>query len=123
MPIIEAKPYRVKTQDGELTYGSLEEVKNAYVLGLIESDDEVLKEGDTVWRKASGIPLLVTAAKTRRDRTASNTQRYYIAGMLVGGLGGMYFLLKGNYGLGAALVAAVAVFGLRMAMRAGKVRK
>ncbi len=123
MPAIEATPYRVKTQDGELTYGSLEEVKNAYVLGLIEAEDEVLKEGDTLWRKAGGIPLLVTAAKARQKSTRSKAQRFYLAGMMVGGLGGMYFLLKGNYGLGAGLVAIVVVFGLRMAMTAGKVRK
>jgi hypothetical protein len=123
MPTIEAKPYRVKTADGELTYGSLEEVKNAYVLGLIEADDEVLKDGDTLWRKAGGIPLLVTAAKSRRDSTRSNTQRFMLAGMLFGGLGGMYFLLKGNVGLGIGLSGIVVVLGLRMAITAAKLRK
>lgn len=123
MPTIEAKPYRVKTADGELTYGSLEEVKTAYVLGLIEAEDEVLKEGETLWRKAGGIPLLVTAAKRRQASTQSNSTRLMLAAMLFGGLGGMYFLLKGNIGLGIGLSAIVVVFGLRLAITAGKVKK
>ncbi|MFT3842696.1 MAG: hypothetical protein QM723_37245 [Myxococcaceae bacterium] len=123
MPTIEAKPYRVKTADGELTYGSLEEVKTAYVLGLIEADDEVLKEGETLWRKAGGIPLLVTAAKQRAASSQSTSTKYMLAAMLFGGLGGMYFLLKGNLGLGVGLSAIVVVVGLRMAITSGKVKK
>ena len=45
--------YTVKNKEGELTYGSLDEVKTAYVLGLIEADDEVLEDGASLWRKAS----------------------------------------------------------------------
>lgn len=89
--------YTVKNQDGELTYGSLEEVKTAYVLGLVEPDDEVLEEGTTRWRRAGEIPLLVTARKVTLARTESNLLRAYAFGSLVLAIFAFYFLVKGYW--------------------------
>lgn len=101
--------YTVKNKDGQLTYGSLEEVKTAYVLGLVESDDDVLEDGATLWRKAGAIPLLVTARKVSVQRGHSTALRGWIIGALVLSFFAFYFLIKGIWiwgGLAAfALVA------------------
>lgn len=57
--------YRVRTRDGgELDYASFGQVEQAWLLGLIDPDDEVLEEGKSRWRKASSIPLLVSARRS-----------------------------------------------------------
>ena len=100
--------YAVKTRDGELTYGSLEEVKTAYVLGLVEPDDEVLEENTQLWRKAGTIPLLVTAKKVTLNRGQSNQQRAWAIGALVMAIFCFYFLIKGYWLVGGLTGFAVA---------------
>ncbi len=56
--------YKVRSKEGELDFPSFKEVEQAWLLGLIEPDDEVLEEGKTVWRKAGTIPLLANARRT-----------------------------------------------------------
>lgn len=99
--------YTVKNKDGELAYGSLEEVKTAYVLGLVEADDEVREDGAFEWRKAGGIPLLVTARKVSVDRSHSNALRGWIIGALVLSFFAFYFLVKGSWIWGGATLFGV----------------
>ena len=99
--------YTVKNKDGELTYGSLEEVKTAYVLGLVEPEDEVLEEGATLQRKAGTIPLLVTAKKVNVARGHSSTLRGWVFGALVLSIIGCYLLVTGSWLLGGATMFAV----------------
>lgn len=58
--------YRVRAKDGggELDFESFRQVEEAWLLGLIDPDDEVLEEGKARWRKAGSIPLLVSARRS-----------------------------------------------------------
>jgi len=56
--------YKVRSKDGELDFPSFKEVEQAWLMGLIEPDDELLEEGKTVWRKAGTVPLLAKARRT-----------------------------------------------------------
>ena len=56
--------FTVRTQEGELIYGSFGEVEKAWLLGLVGPDDEILEEGKEKWRKASSFPLLMGARRT-----------------------------------------------------------
>lgn len=57
--------YRVRTRDGgELDYASFGQVEQAWLLGLIDPDDELLEEGRSRWRKAGSIPLLISARRS-----------------------------------------------------------
>jgi hypothetical protein len=56
--------YRVRSSDGELEYSSFGEVEKAWNMGLIEPNDEVLEEGQTLWRKAGALPVLAAARRT-----------------------------------------------------------
>src|SRR5688500_6598908 len=115
--------YTVKNQDGELTYGSMEEVKTAYVLGLVESDDEILEDGSKLWRKAGAIPLLVTARKVSVARGHSNTLRGWVFGALVLAIIGFYLLVTGNLLLGGVVMFAVVSVSFRITVLATKKKK
>ncbi len=112
--------YTVKNKDGELTYGSLEEVKTAYVLGLVEAEDEVLEVGATVWRKAGAIPLFVTARKTTRQRGQSNALRGWVIGALVLSFFAFYFLIKESWMWGGLAAFGVVVLLIRVTTLAAK---
>jgi hypothetical protein len=100
--------YTVKNEHGQLTYGSLEEVKTAFVLGLVEPEDEVIEEGGTLWRKASSIPLLVTAAKVRADRTVFDARRAWALGGVALAIIDFYLLWNGYQLAGFAVALGVA---------------
>ena len=115
--------YTVKNKDGELAYGSLEEVKTAYVLGLVEPEDEVLEEGGRLPRKAGAIPLLVTAKKVRGTRTHFDAIRGWIFGALVLGIIGFYLLVTGQLIFGGIVMVAVVSVCFRITMLAAKRKK
>lgn len=56
--------FRVRTEDGELEFKSFGQVEEAWLLGLVGPDDELLEEGKTKWRKASTFPLLMKARRS-----------------------------------------------------------
>lgn len=56
--------FRVRNKEGELQYESFGQVEQAWLLGFIEPDDELLEEGHTKWRKAKTYPLLVNARRS-----------------------------------------------------------
>ena len=48
--------YRVRNKDGELEYESFKQVEEAAQMGFVEPDDELLREGETEWKKVSAVP-------------------------------------------------------------------
>ena len=56
--------YRVRSSEGELEYLSFGQVEQAWLMGLIAPEDEILEEGHTKWRKAKTIPLLMQARRS-----------------------------------------------------------
>lgn len=114
--------YTVKNKDGELTYGSMEELKNAYVLGLVEGDDEILEEGGQKWRKANAIPLLVTAKSVRVDQGATLELRAWVVGGLALAFLTFFLLLKSVY-LWGGITAVLTAIVLARVTRMGAKRK
>ena len=115
--------YTVKNQDGELTYGSLEEVKMAYVLGLVDEEDQVLEEGASLWRPAGAIPLLVTARKVNTARGQSNALRGWVIGALVLSFFAFYFLVKGVWVWGGLATFGVVSMLVRVTALASRRKK
>ena len=112
--------YTVKNKDGELTYGSLDELRTAYVLGLVEPEDEVLEENTRLWRKAGEIKLLVTAKKVTHDRGQSNQQRAWAIGALVMAIFCFYFVIKGYWLIGGLTGFGVAALLFQVTTLAAK---
>jgi hypothetical protein len=101
--------YRVKSKEGELTFGSFGEVERAWLQGLVEPEDEVLEEGSTRWRKAKSIPLLAQARRTG-NQVWGGTQHFWIIFGIVLSSVALYLLSRGYWLY--ALVAAVIVGSL-----------
>jgi hypothetical protein len=86
--------YRVKTKEGELEYQSFGQVEKAWLLGLIDPDDEILEEGRTKWRKASTFPLLVNARRSSEQVWVGTWFIWTLIGV-AGGTAGLW-LLRGD---------------------------
>ncbi|MCL2178837.1 MAG: hypothetical protein FWC28_04235 [Proteobacteria bacterium] len=108
--------YHVRTPDGSLTYSSVLELREAYLLGLVEPMDEVLREGDTAWRKAALVPELAQAQKAPRSFWADKHMRWALGLALLGTLAGFSFL-RGSTSTGILLVLAFVVIGLQWLTR------
>ena len=57
--------YRVRNKDGELEYESFKQVEEAAQMGFVEPDDELLREGETEWKKVSAVPGLLKGKRAR----------------------------------------------------------
>lgn len=53
--------YQVRNEDGELQFDSYAELLKAATAGLVEPNDEVRREDEQTWRKASALPGLLKA--------------------------------------------------------------
>jgi hypothetical protein len=51
--------YKVRNKDGELEYDSFQQLEDAARLGFVDPDDELLREGETEWKKVSTQPALM----------------------------------------------------------------
>ena len=51
--------YRVRSKDGELEYESFKQLEEAAQVGFLDPDDELLREGETQWKKVSTQPALM----------------------------------------------------------------
>lgn len=60
----------VKTADGELTYGSMAEVKNLYQQGFITADDLIRAETSEKWVRCGNVPVLAAAETRGKTETA-----------------------------------------------------
>ena len=85
--------YTVRNADGQLTYESFEQLKEAAASGLVEPDDEVLREGETEWRKASALPKLLSKMETKKK---FNPTIVWIAISVVGAIGAFVAIRNGN---------------------------
>jgi hypothetical protein len=106
--------YRVRNGDGELEYESFKHLEEAARLGLVDPDDELLREGETEWKKASTQPSLLKARPSPLAAWNSPLVRW-IGLSVVGALFAMWAIHKGSTqdkpelwaaGLTAAFVSA-----------------
>jgi len=99
--------YKVRNKDGELEYLSFGQVEQAWLMGLIDPEDEVLEEGKTKWRKAGSIPLLVQARRSGEQVWMGTWFIWVLAGV-IGGTIALYLFQTGQYLFGFILAFAVA---------------
>lgn len=106
--------FRVRSKDGgELEYESFGQVEQAWLMGFVEPDDELLEEGKTKWRKASSFPLLVQARRSG-DQVWMGSWFLWI---ILGVAGATYALvLLGHPELEHKIAGVVMGFGVAMAM-------
>ena len=74
--------YRVRNKDGELEYESFKQVEEAAQLGVVDPDDELLREGETEWKKVSAVPGLLKGKRSRAS--VFRTQLTLLVGVAVG---------------------------------------
>jgi hypothetical protein len=79
----------VRNADGELTYGSMAEVKVLYQQGFISPDDEIRAEDSTRWAKCGSLRILAEAQSRGKRET------------------GMAFRLAVAFGVSVILAGAV----------------
>jgi hypothetical protein len=116
--------YRVRSADGEIAFDSIEALRIAASTGLVEESDDVLREDETTWRKASAMGLAgLQGAKKKR-----NPQTLWIALAVLLGIGAFVLLLKGGqdsqfylYGGGLGFVVAGILF--KVTRDAAKIRR
>lgn len=106
--------YTVRNADGQLTYESFDQLKAAAVSGLVEPEDEVQREGETEWRKASTLPKLLSKLETKKK---FNPMLVWIGIAVVGAIVAFVAIRNGDlkekpelYAFG--LVLAFAVVGI-----------
>ena len=106
--------FRVRSKDGELEYSSFGQVEQAWLMGLIDPEDELLEEGHTTWRKARTFPLLVNARRSGEQVWVGT----WFAWTLIGVAGGTIALVLLNSSdwarRGAGVVVAFVVAGLML---------
>ncbi|ATB26912.1 hypothetical protein [Melittangium boletus] len=114
--------YRVRTPDGELDYLSFREVELAYIQGLVGPDDEVREEGQTLWRKASTIPLLARARPPDKGLMARG-QLFAVVGAVLMGIWALMLIMSESWsrrGLGIVLALATSALLTRVTYKAFK---
>jgi hypothetical protein len=113
--------WTVRTKEGELVYESFGEVEKAWLLGLVEPDDELLEEGKTKWRRAGSIPLLVQARRTGEQAWGGAWFLWILTGIMLAS-SALWLARGGLYGAAVALgifTMAVMAYGTwRAAKRA-----
>lgn len=109
--------YRVRNKDGELEYESFKQLEEAARMGFVDGEDELLREGETQWKKASTQPSLMKAKGSRR--VWNNPLFRWVALSLGATLFAMWAIHKGSTqdkpelyagGLASAFVAAGILF-------------
>lgn len=114
--------YKVRNKDGELEYLSFGQVEQAWLMGLIEPEDEILEEGKTKWRKAGSIPVLVQARRSG-DQVWRGTWFVWVLGGVIGGSIALYLLQSGDYVMGFVVAFAVASVMLHVTWKAYQKQK
>jgi hypothetical protein len=106
-------PYRVRTKDGELLYPTIAELSQAWQLGMVDAEDEVLEVGKEKWRQAGSLPFLVQFSPRPTPLLDRKVRLLVMASCLLAMLA-IYWGGKGQWGYGgpAALGAALASIAL-----------
>ncbi|GMU62777.1 MAG: hypothetical protein AMXMBFR34_45400 [Myxococcaceae bacterium] len=117
--------YRVRSKEGELEYESFGQVEKAWLLGLIDPEDEILEEGHERWRKANTFPLLANARRSGEQVWVGT----WFIWTLIGVAGGTValWLLRGESlrekGIGLVVAFITAGLMLKVTMNAYARRK
>ncbi|HLL54725.1 MAG TPA: hypothetical protein VK447_14325 [Myxococcaceae bacterium] len=104
--------FRVRSPDGELRFDSLYDIERAYAHGLVDENDEMLKDGDSTWRKVGTVQVI------RQGRPGGGPTPFWRTPMVLFGLGGaglaLILLFKGYWiaALVVALLASTAISGV-----------
>jgi hypothetical protein len=110
--------YRVRNKDGELEYESFKQLEDAARMGFVDADDEVLREGETEWKRASTLPSLLQG-KRAGAAVWNNPIFRWVVLSVAGAIFAIWAIHKGNTedkpelyaaGLTAAFVAAGILF-------------
>src|SRR5258708_281760 len=99
----------VKTQDGELTYGSMVEVRALYEQGFISPDDLVPAEDSARWVKASTLGTL-QGAQSRGKRETRMGVRVAMAVCASIALAGLFEHAKWLFVFGLVFIAVLTPF-------------
>jgi hypothetical protein len=114
--------YHVRTPDGELDYLSFREVELAYMQGLVGPDDEVREEGQTLWRKASTIPVLARAKPPVRGWKA-RSQALTVVGSVLLAIWALMLIASDSWtrrGMGIVLALTTSALLTRVTYKAFK---
>lgn len=117
--------YRVRSRDGEIEFQSFGQMEQAWLMGLVDPDDEVLEDGTTLWRKARTIPLLARAERTHEQAWGGTWFLWVLAGV-VGGTVALVLAASEDWtskAVGLLLAFVVAGVMFRVTMRAHERRK
>lgn len=112
--------------EGVLEYGSMREVEQAYLSGLIGPDDEIKEANATKWRKASSLPVLAKARRTGNQVWGGTQFLWMMVTVVIGSLA--FFLIQkgvknnahGYTGTGLLLAIALAALLMRVTANAFK---
>jgi hypothetical protein len=97
--------YEVKTQDGQLSFGSLQEVQALYRQGFVAPSDLVKPENSTRWVPAGEMPVLKV---TERHSSSQGRMAYRVAfAILFSCVLGGFFLHQRNLALTSLVLMAV----------------
>jgi hypothetical protein len=109
--------YRVRSKEGELEYESFKQLEEAAQMGFVDPDDELLREGETEWKKVSSQPALLKGK--RSGSMFSGPLFRWVLFSVLGAIFAFWAIHKGNSedkpefyagGLAAAFVAAGVLF-------------
>ena len=121
--------YHVRMPDnpeGVLEYGSMREVEQAYLSGLIGPEDEIKEVTATKWRKAKSLPVLANARRTGNQVWGGTQFLWMMITVVVGSLAfwliqkGVKTNAHGYTGLGLVLTIALAALLMRVTASAFK---
>ncbi|MBL8953561.1 MAG: hypothetical protein JNK82_22490 [Myxococcaceae bacterium] len=111
--------FKVRTQEGELEFKSFGEVEQAWLMGLVGPDDELLEDGKTSWRKASSFPLLVQARRTGEQAWGGSWFLWTVIGILLGSAA-LWLIKDGHYLYGGTLGIMTAMVMVHVTVRASQ---
>lgn len=119
--------YSVRNKDGELTYESRAHLNEAARTGLVEPDDEIKREDESAWAKASTLPGLIVEQK-KQSLFATPYFRWVLLAV-AGSIAAFVLIYKGRttgdlelQAAGVGIVILVAVILIRITTNAQRRR-
>jgi hypothetical protein len=119
--------YTVRTRDGELTYDSRAHLNEAARLGLVDPDDEVKREDESAWVKASKLPGLI--ATVQKPSPLANPFFRWVMLAVAGAIAAFVLIYKGRargelelQAAGVGIVILVALILIRITTNAQRRR-
>ncbi len=100
-----------------MQYESFGQVEQAWLLGFVEPDDELLEEGHTKWRKAKTYPLLVNARRSGEQVWVGSWFFWVVLG-IAGSTYALWQLHLDNYVTGMVAAFAVAAMMVKVTVDA-----